>query len=216
MPDESHTPPSRRHGAAASRRRAAGFTLVDLMMALAILGILLHLAAPALDRLSQGMEIRLAAKEVAGALLQARQYAITHNVKVGVKFRTEDDGRVTLTIYRDGNENGVRNRDIESGDDPEERSAQVLNHLGERVRFGFPEGPMPRRIQGRGPIDRRDDPIRFGRADIATFNPRGTASPGTIYLTDGRLRGAAVRVTAHTGQIRVFILDPRERQWRWR
>ena len=63
-------------------------------------------------------------------------------------------------------------------------------------------------------MKRLDDPIRFNRSDLASFNPRGTATPGTIYLTDGLRHLAAVRVNNRSGKISVLYYDPEEEVWR--
>ena len=63
-------------------------------------------------------------------------------------------------------------------------------------------------------MDRLDDPIRFNQSDLASFDPLGTATPGSLYLTDRRSLLAAVRVTSRTGRIRVLRYDSRARTWR--
>lgn len=62
-------------------------------------------------------------------------------------------------------------------------------------------------------MDRLDDPIRFNQSDLASFGPLGTATPGTLYLTDRRSRLTAVRVTSRTGRVRVLRYDPGARTW---
>lgn len=60
-------------------RRAAGFTLTELMCALAVLAIVAGMCAPMLqDTLRRG-SIRAATLQVAGALAQARATSITSN-----------------------------------------------------------------------------------------------------------------------------------------
>ena len=61
--------------AAAGRRAATGFTLVELIVALAIASLLLALAPAALDRLYEGMQYRSAVREVLAALQAARTRA---------------------------------------------------------------------------------------------------------------------------------------------
>ena len=87
-------------------------------------------------------------------------------------------------------------------------------YFGRRIRFGFPEGARPsdpsspgRRLEG------LDDPIRFNRSDLASFGALGTATPGSLYLTDGH-RLVAVRVLNRTGRIRVLAWDRKTDRWR--
>lgn len=191
------------------------FTLIDLMVAMAVLGVLAALATPPLQRMHDGLELRLAAEEVAGVMRQARQHAVMHNVHVGVKFTTDEEtGFVFMHLYRDGDGDGVRNHDIDSGDDEPMSVPQPLTHVGRRVHFGFPDGPMPRKVSGYGTLTGRDDPIRFNQSDIASFGPMGTATPGTLYLTDGSLRVAAVRISSRNGRLKIYLWNRNTGVWR--
>ena len=163
----------------------------------------------------RGLRVELAAGEMTGILHLARIYSARHSVKVAVKFRTEPSGVVTHALYMDGDGDGVRNADIAKGIDPEVQPPRRLAHLGRRIRFGFPAGDPPRDPGNpRRRMKRLDDPIRFNRSDLASFNPRGTATPGTIYLTDGLRHLAAVRVNNRSGKISVLYYDPEEEVWR--
>ena len=101
------------------------------------------IGAPPLLRISGDLRLHLAAQELVGALRLARSWAVRHDANVAVKFRTAPDGTVTFTLYRDGNGNGVLNREIDSGVDPQVEPARRLSALGRGVRFGFPPGPPP-------------------------------------------------------------------------
>jgi hypothetical protein len=48
------------------------------------------------------------------------------------------------------------------------------------------------------------DPIRFGRSNMVSFSPEGTATPGTFYLA-GEYFQAAVRVNGMTSRVRVLV-----------
>lgn len=206
----------RSHESSSNRpRRNRAFTLIDLMVAMAVFGMLAALATPSFQRMHDGLELRLAAEEVAGVMRQARQHAITHNVHVGVKFTTDEEtGFVYMHLYRDGDGDGVRNHDIDSGDDKPVSVPQPLAHVGQRVHFGFPSGPMPRNVGGHGTLTGRDDPIRFNQSDIASFGPLGTATPGTVYLTDGSLRVAAVRISSRSGRLHLYFWNRDQGVWR--
>lgn len=191
----------------------AGFQLFELLIGLVILGLVASLVTPSLMRASAGLRVRLAASEVVGVLRRARSMAVVRSTKVAVKFRTGANGRVTFTLYGDGDGDGVLTRDIDRGIDPPLGSPQPLMHVGAAVRFGFPPGKPPRRPRGGGRLDRLDDPIRFNRSDMASFDPIGTSTPGSVYLTDGRDRLAVVRVFHRTGKVEVLVYDPKSETW---
>jgi hypothetical protein len=56
--------------------------------------------------------------------------------------------------------------------------------------------------------------VRFGVSDIVTFTPQGTASSGTLYVSDGRDTVFAVVLYGRTGRIRTWRFD--RGAWRWR
>ena len=198
------------------RDAQSGFNLLEMAVALALIGSVGVLGFPYIFDQVSGLRVELAAGEMAGVLHLARIYSARHNVKVAVKFRTESGGIVTHSLFRDGDGDGVRNRDIVTGVDPEIRPARRLAHFGRRIRFGFPAAGNPPRDPGdpKRRLSRLDDPIRFNSSDLASFNPRGTATPGTIYLTDGRRHLSAVRVNNRSGKITVLSYDLSTEMWR--
>lgn len=195
-------------------RRAAGFSLVEILVALTIAVLVAAIAVPATLAWTRSLRMRLAAAAVVGAMQSARIYAVRHQANVALKFRTGDDGRVSWSLYRDGDGDGVRNRDIDAGRDPMAGAPRDLAHFGRLVRFGFPPGIVPRDPGSGRPMDRLDDPIRFNRSDLASWSALGQATPGSIYLTDGVGQLWAVRVNQQVGRMRVLVYDHRSETWR--
>ena len=197
------------------RRAEAGFQLVDPLIALAVSAIVLGVAAPPLLRAAAGLQVRLATLEVGAALRLARGYAVRHSAHVGVKFRTAPDGAVSWGLYLDGDHDGVRTDDIDSGVDPLAAPVRQLAHFGRRIRFGFPPGRPPRDpADPRRRLDRLDDPIRFNRSDICSFGPLGGSTPGSVYVTDGAHHLAVARVANATSRLRVMTYDRVRDRWR--
>ncbi|MEM1202040.1 MAG: hypothetical protein AAGN66_02300 [Acidobacteriota bacterium] len=192
----------------------AGYTLLEVLVAAAVALLTLTLIYPHVRHWGAGIRVGLAAREVAASFGMARLYAIRHGENVAVKFRTDEDGVVTMGLYRDGDGDGVRNKDIDWGIDPEERRPVPLQAFDGGVRFGFPSGGAPRRLGGTGTMGRLDDPIRFNRSDLASFSVVGTATPGTVYLTDGERHLMAVRVTDQSGRVTLWRYDRKASLWR--
>ncbi|HEX3130039.1 MAG TPA: GspH/FimT family pseudopilin [Thermoanaerobaculia bacterium] len=197
------------------RKDERGFQLVELVVVLAIFTLFLALAAPPILRLSGELRLRLAAEEVVATMRLARATAVRHCANVALKFRPRADGRSTWALYRDGDGDGVLTKDIDKGVDPQIEPPRQLEQIGSRVRFGFPPG-RPARDPGNPSawLRRGDDPIRFNESDLASFGPLGTATPGSVYLTDNSGALAAVRVTGRTGKVKVIVYDFREEVWK--
>jgi general secretion pathway protein H len=68
---------------------AGGFTLMELLVVLAILGLALVLAMPTLGRVLPGLELRTEARDVASALREARARAISRNEEVTIIVNRE-------------------------------------------------------------------------------------------------------------------------------
>jgi len=197
------------------QRYRAGFTLIEILVTGSVSLVFGLMVVPNLYHLSQSLRVRMAAIELVGVLRTARQKAILSGNKVAVKFDPGPDKRVTFTLYRDGDGDGVLNRDIDSGTDPSLGPARELTHLGQRIRFGFPPGAAPTDPSGSGrTLSNLDDPIRFNRSDLASFGPLGGSTPGSLYLTDGNRHLSVVRVFGYTGKVKILVYNPETRRWR--
>lgn len=70
--------------------RISAFTLVEILTVLAVMAILMALLAPAIIGIAGGRETTGAADDIAGALEQARTYAMANNTYVWIGFFEED------------------------------------------------------------------------------------------------------------------------------
>jgi len=190
-----------------------GFTLIELLVVLALMGSLLAIGLPPLMQSTDDLRLKMAAGEIAGVLRSSRSFAQRYNANVAVKFNTQQAGVVTFALYRDGNNNGVLNQDITSGQDPQVMPPQSLKFLGRDVGFGFPPGPPPRDPSTGAPMDRLDDPIRFNDSDLASFSPLGTSTPGSLYLSNNRGHLMVVRLLDRTGKVSTLIYDSKAQKW---
>ncbi len=191
-----------------------GFTLVELVVVLALVTVLLAGVLPAFSRSTARLRVHMAGRELSAVLRLARMYALRHRSRVAVKFTTLPDRSVVFALYADGDGDGVRNADITRGIDPRLTPVRRLLHLGADVSFGFPLGRVPRHPSTGRFMDRLDDPIRFNRSDLASFSPSGGATPGSLYISDQRSNLVAVRVTNRTGNVRLLRYDFAAETWK--
>ena len=102
----------RRGMSAIGKAEANGFTLIEMLVVLAILGLITGIAFPAMERTVAQQRFRMAAGAVEMALHDARAKAIAKSIETpfvlpsvpeGIKVTATRDG---IRFYRDGSANG--------------------------------------------------------------------------------------------------------------
>jgi prepilin-type N-terminal cleavage/methylation domain-containing protein len=185
-----------------------GFTLVELMFALAIAGTLTTIAVPQGLRALDDFRTRAAARYLAQRLANARAGAIKRSVYMGLRFETAlPDYRVTSVV--DGDGNGLRTADILDGTDPTITPPELLAWHFPGVAFGILEG-VP---DADGQPANGTDGVRVGVSKLLSMNPDGTSSSGTLYLFGRERSQYAVRVLGVTGRVRILKYDHVRRLW---
>jgi prepilin-type N-terminal cleavage/methylation domain-containing protein len=194
-----------------AHRCPRGLSLIELLLVLALASALLGLAMPGVLTGLDEARVAAAARHLSATFGWARLEAVKRSAALGIRFEGDNEGRYRYAMYVDGNGNGIRTADIETNIDAQIQAPERLSDRFPGVDFG-----IARRIRG---IDSSEwlepgsDPIRFGTADILTFTPRGTATPGTVYLHSAGGRQYAVRVLGTTGRTRVLELNPGDGSW---
>jgi prepilin-type N-terminal cleavage/methylation domain-containing protein len=184
-----------------------GHSLIEMIVAVGIVSVLAafafhHVRAYAVDAHLVG-----AGDVFKGEFRKARSMATRNNAYTAIWFQGQSEG-ARYGIYLDGNGNGVRKADILKGVDRLVAGPFPLDAHAPGVRVGINPG-VPAIPPEKGVLD-TSDPIRFGVANMLSFSPLGTATPGTFYLA-GEASQAAVRVTPGTARVRILLC----RNGRW-
>lgn len=154
-------------GAARARRPPGGFSLIEMIIVMVVIGLLVGIAAPRIDvvkyRLEAGMQ------GVGMTLLSAERQAITQQHDVVLTF---DVPGGVIHIFDDNNNNGIR--------DAGERERGLT--LAEGVVFG--RAAAPARPMGAGPVTFTKT---INGLPALVFHRDGSASEaGGFYLTSTR------------------------------
>jgi hypothetical protein len=176
-----------------------GHSVVELLVVLAIIMAMAAVALPLFRPMIADAHLVGAGEEFRTQFRLAASEAVRGNVYTAIRFERRNEG-VWYARYRDGNHNGVRTADIEAGRD-ELIAGPFPLAVGSTVRVGLLPG-VPAIPPDHGTLS--GDPIRFGRSDLLSFSPLGTATPGTFYLA-GDGAQAAVRVTGGSARVRLMI-----------
>ena len=194
----------------ASWRSARGYSLVETIFVAGLGATITAMAVPQLWTGLDDYRASGAARYIATRLQRTRMEAIARSAAVGMRF-VRSDGGYAYAEFVDGNRNGVLTRDIDSGADRPLRPPERLSEQFTGVDFGTLPNVPPIDPGGTAP---GTDPIRLGRADIATFTPLGTATAGTLYIVGRHGAQYAVRIFGETARTRLLKFDRRAAKWR--
>jgi prepilin-type N-terminal cleavage/methylation domain-containing protein len=193
-------------------KRSSGYSLIELLTVVAIIGLIALCAVPAFANYRRRMSVMAAADQLRGIFRLARSRAIALNRNVGVKFIAGREW--TYAIYEDGNGNGVLNDDIARGIDRRIFGPAVVMPSFHIATIGLltvtvkdPDGDA---------LKPDASPVQFGRSTICSFSPVGSGTPGTVYLIDGGGQLWAARCTGAGGRVRVLRYDGGRKKWETR
>ena len=181
--------------------KARGFSVLEVVVVVGIVLCVLGVSVPTLAAYAREAHLMGAGRKFLGEFRLAYSTAVRSGVYTAIRFETTGEGTF-VSVYRDGNHNGVRAADIKAGRDTRIAGPRRLDggapDVDVAIRPGTPAIPPDR-----GTLD-PGDPIQFGRSNMVSFSPLGTATPGTFYLA-GRHAQAAVRVTPGTARVRLMV-----------
>jgi type II secretory pathway pseudopilin PulG len=185
---------------------AAGYSLIECVLVLAFVASASAVVSPMASSAVDATRARQAAGFMASELRLARQRAARTGTAVALVF---DDmgGDWAFRLCRDGNGNGVRRSELGGADACQDAPRSVLALFPDISVACDPSVPDPGGGVG------STDPVRFGASDIASFNPGGSGTAGTVYLMSAEGALYAVRVAGVTGRTRILRYERFSNRW---
>jgi type IV fimbrial biogenesis protein FimT len=103
---------------AAAKSKSAGFTLTELMIAVAVLGILVSMGMPSFRQMLRSAEIRSVAESVSNGLQRARAEAVARNTRVRFVLTVTGGAYTTAWNVLDAAGTTVDSRRSDDGSSP--------------------------------------------------------------------------------------------------
>lgn len=170
------------------RRNEKGFTLIEMMLVLAIVAVMSIMAFPTFSGWIARARLRDAARTVYSDLQLARIRAIETGGQWRVSF-TPGDG--TYTVVDPGPD-----MVLDTDDDRTEKTINI-SETRKGVVFGTDQGPAPG-------LSEPDDGISFGGNSV-DFNHMGSVNGlgGSVYVKNRRAETIAVIISSANARIRM-------------
>lgn len=166
-----------------------GMTLLELIVVVAIMGILMTIAALTIGSKSHRMRMKSDARDLVSNMQIARVRAIRDTRPWAIQFNTTNR---TYKLLSDSGE-AWHKENWSDGDETIYRTVKLNND----VRFGTQKG-VPKSSYT-VPVDG----VSFS-ANRVVFNPNGTSEMGTVYLTIDSGETFAINCLSTTGRIKVW------------
>jgi type II secretion system protein H len=154
-----------------------GFTLVELMMVIAVIAVLATVSAPSLFHNMPDYKLNGTIRAIFATLQYARMCAASAGKEYRVRF------------FLDNNPQGYR---LEQGN----AFSGSVSWAARRTYY-----PLPDQVWINHATDYQG--THQSGTSIIAFNPQGTASSGGVYLKNSRGKLRSVKVSSSTGRIRI-------------
>lgn len=171
-------------------RKQNGFTLLELMIVLAIVGILVTMGYPIYNAQKERAQVKRAGRDLVTNMQTARINALRQGKDWAIQFDTTG-GAIGYRLLSDRGSSG--NWD----DDDAVVAKQVLLRTYGPIEFGSAHG-------GRPDATNPDDGVSFG-SNRVEFNPDGTSMSGTVYVKHPEGYTFAVGSLSNTGRIKTWV-----------
>jgi len=169
-------------------RDSEGFTIVEMVIVIAIIGILIVIAVPDFLGLTPRMRLKSAARDIVSNMQLSRINAVRDNSTWAVQFDTDD------AQYRVLSDDGADDT-WNTGDDTVYKTVKLSDYPG--VSYGSGHGARP------GDDSYPADGVSFNNNRVI-FNSDGTSVSGTVYIKNDNGDTFAIGSLSAAGRIKTW------------
>jgi prepilin-type N-terminal cleavage/methylation domain-containing protein len=181
------------------RRRAAGFTLVELLLVIVMIGIVTAIALPRINLSRIRSKSAIQALGTTMLALQHDAIARQHNIVVMI----DNTSRSMRVLYDSTNDLTINNN---------ERVRNIP--LGEEIVFGRPAG-VPARSFGTNPINFTTQEVSTGLPAIVLFRNGSAMEFGGVYLSTTKAMTGVPGHASETWAMEIIRATGRAEWLRW-
>jgi len=174
-----------------------GFTLIELILVLVIIGFLTSLVAPAITS-TTGLRLKTTVRKLAAGLRLARSQAVISGNTYQVTFDIENGAMTIEQIRKETSypRRGYEEVSWETGGENRGEEREALQEKDEKKIYKLPEQVTLARLL----IDGRE----FSEGEVVIeFYPNGSCSGGDIFVMDTRERTLRISLEFLTGIVTI-------------
>lgn len=174
-----------------NRNRQAGFTLMELIVGIAIFGILTGIAITTIGNRGPRSRLKSDTRDLVSNMQLARVNAIRDTRPWAIQF---DPNNRRYLVYSNSGEDWNATPDWSDGDETVFRTVT----LSQGVNFGTNQGARP---GGTAPVNGTNT---FSASRV-TFNSNGSSESGTVYFTIPSGETFAISSLSNTGRVKTWF-----------
>lgn len=174
-----------------------GFTLIEMVVVIAIIAISLSMAVPNLMLWFDNLSVKAAARDLYSAMQEARMMAVEQNASTAIVFDTSNSSYYICSDPGDDGNWGSAGDMTGTGDNGIERRVSLLSYKN-KVRFG--------KGNANSPVGSTfGDSITYPSPDnVLVVNSKGTGNGGYVYLTNPNNGTAYAVGTQSSGLVKLL------------